>query len=146
MARLLGPHAADAEDVLQESWIRGLDALHQYRGEGFVTWMTRIALRCALDFLRRRDTRTALRSLDDARTIPDASGDPDLSQDLERGLAQLSPHARMTVVMHDIEGFTHQEIAQTLGIAVGTSKAHLFQARRKLRGWLDAHSSEENTA
>ena len=62
--------------------------------------------------------------------------DRELVTDIENALARLSTSARSVVVLHDIEGWTHADIAAELSIAVGTSKAHLFQARRKLRALL----------
>lgn len=137
VARVLGEQAGDAEDVLQEGWVRGLAAIPQYRGEAtFTTWMTRIALRCALDHLRRRENRAPPLSLDEARTIATPPVDRELATDIEHALARLSPNARSVVVLHDVEGWTHAEIGEELSIAVGTSKAHLFHARRKLRALL----------
>lgn len=137
VARVLGEHAAEAEDVLQEGWVRGLASIAQYRGDAsFPTWMTRIAVRSALDHLRRRESRTALLSLDDARSVAGPAVDRELVTDIDNALARLSSSARSVVVLHDIEGWTHAEIAVELSIAVGTSKAHLFQARRKLRALL----------
>lgn len=134
VARVLGEHAGDAEDVLQEAWVRGLAAIPQYRGDAaFTTWMTRIALRCALDYVRRRETRAPMLSLDEARTVATPPIDRELATDIEHALTRLSPNARSVVILHDIEGWTHVEIAEELSIAVGTSKAHLFHARRKLR-------------
>jgi RNA polymerase sigma-70 factor, ECF subfamily len=138
VARVLGEHAADAEDVLQEGWMRGLGAIDQYRGESaFGTWMTRIAIRCALDHLRKQHTRTPVLALDEARMISVPVVDHDLMTDIERAITRLSPHERSVLVMHDLEGLTHQEIAEIIGIAVGTSKVHLFNARRKLRRLLN---------
>jgi RNA polymerase sigma-70 factor (ECF subfamily) len=147
VARVLGDHAGDAEDVLQEGWIRGLGGIAEYRGESaFATWMTRIAVRCALDHLRRRETRVPLYALNEARAIASPAVDCDLATDVERALTRLSANARAVLLMHDLEGFTHPEIADALGIAVGTSKAHLFNARRKLRRLLDGISGNEATA
>ena len=66
--------------------------------------------------------------------------------DLERLIGQLPAGCRSVLVLHDIEGFTHEEIAASLGIAAGTSKAHLFRARRLLRRWLSLDADLENTA
>ena len=63
--------------------------------------------------------------------------------DLERLVAQLPAGCRSVLVLHDVEGFTHEEIAASLGIAVGTSKAHLFRARRLLRRWLSLDEGQE---
>lgn len=149
VSRVLGDQAAEAEDVLQVAWVRGLASISQYRGDSsFVTWMTRIALRCAFDHMRKRESRTPLLSLDEARAVASPTVDRELTTDIEHALARLSSQARSVVILHDIEGWTHGEIAAELGIAVGTSKAHLFQARRKLRVLLGAvtGSTQEETA
>ena len=146
-SRILGSHADAAEDVVQDGWIRAFGALDQFRAEAaFGTWITRIVIRVALDHLRRADARAPLYSLDEARTVAIAPIDQDLAADIEHAFARLSTHARSVFVMHDVEGFTHQEIADELGIAVGTSKVHLFNARRKLRTLLRGASDEGATA
>lgn len=149
VARVLGDRAADAEDVLQEAWVRGLAAVDGYRGEAaFGTWMTRVAVRCALDHLRVRENQTPLLSLDEARAVAAPAADPGLGTDLEVALSRLSSQARSVVILHDIEGWTHAEVAAELGIAAGTSKAHLFQARRRLRALLEPRrgTTREETA
>lgn len=135
--RLLAADAMSAEDVLQQAWINAIGALREFRGESaFSTWITRIAIRAALDSLRRRpDLRDSLPDADLAEYgAPNV--DLDSRLDLERLIAQLPSGCRGVLVLHDIEGFTHEEIADQFGIAVGTSKAHLFRARRLLRTWL----------
>jgi RNA polymerase sigma-70 factor (ECF subfamily) len=146
--RVLGDHASAADDVVQDGWIRALGAIDSYRADAaFGTWMTRIVIRTALDHLRRLDTRTPLLSLEEARGSAVAPLiDHDLAADIDAALTRLSTNARSVFVMHDIEGFSHQEIADELGIAVGTSKVHLFNARRKLRAMLRDVSDEGATA
>jgi RNA polymerase sigma-70 factor (ECF subfamily) len=147
VARVLGEQAGDAEDVLQEGWVRGFAAMAQYRGEAaFTTWMTRIAWRCAMDHLRRRESRAPLLSLDEARMVATPTVDRELATDIEHALARLSPNARSVVILHDIEGWTHGDIAAELSIAVGTSKAHLFHARRKLRALLAPGQSRRDSS
>jgi RNA polymerase sigma-70 factor (ECF subfamily) len=147
VARMLGEHADAAEDVLQDAWIKAFGAISQYRADStFGTWLTRIAIRGALDHLRRHDVRVAHLALDDARAAPAIDRDVELSTDIEQALARLTAHPRCVIVMHDIEGYTHQDIADALGIAVGTSKVHLHNARRKLRAMLDPDSHTEATA
>ena len=74
------------------------------------------------------------------------SGHEPPTTDIEHALATLSTNPRCVIVMHDIEGYTHEDIADALGIAVGTSKAHLHHARRKLRALLDPGSQKEASA
>ena len=135
--RLLASDVMAAEDVLQQAWINAIAALGDFRGESsFSTWLTRIAIRAALDQLRRRpDLRDALPDADLAQ-LTSLDGDIDGRIDLDRLIAQLPSGCRGVLVLHDIEGFTHEEIGDQLGIAIGTSKAHLFRARRLLRAWL----------
>ena len=147
IARILGDHADAAEDVLQDAWIKAFGAIAQYRADAaFGTWFTRIAIRGALDYLKHHDVRVSHLSLDEARVALVSERDLDLSADIENALARLTAHPRCVIVMHDIEGYTHQDIADALGIAVGTSKVHLFNARRKLRALLDPDSQSEATA
>jgi RNA polymerase sigma-70 factor (ECF subfamily) len=142
--RLLAADVTSAEDVLQQAWVNAIAALREFRGESaFSTWITRIAIRAAFDHLRRRpDLRD---SLPDADLIHVASPDGDIDGriDLDRLIGQLPSGCRGVLVLHDIEGFTHEEIADQFGIAVGTSKAHLFRARRLLRAWLTSPAMKE---
>ena len=113
------------------------------RDASFSTWMHRIAIRAALDHLRAhtplRDCASDILSAELAAPTPDVHG----QLDLERLIARLPAGCRSVLVLHDIEGFTHDEIAASLGIAVGTSKAHLFRARRLLRRWLSLDEDQE---
>jgi RNA polymerase sigma factor (sigma-70 family) len=132
--RLLAGNDADTDDVVQETWIAGCRGLHAYRGDSqFGTWLTTIGVRTA----RRRLT---LRE-DTGEPLPDdwSSDAPALAEgiDIERGIARLSDQHRAVLVLHDVEGFTHEEIAAQLGVATGTSKAALSRARAKLRRYLN---------
>ena len=142
--RMLASDVTSAEDVLQHAWINAIAALGDFRGESaFPTWITRIAIRAALDHLRRRpDLRDSLPDTELGR-LAGPSSDIDGRLDLERLIAQLPSGCRSVLVMHDVEGFTHEEIAAQFGIAVGTSKAHLFRARRLLRLWLTSPAVKE---
>ena len=129
--RLLGGLGSDVDDVVQDAWLAGCRGLHQYRGDArFLSWLTAIGARVAYASLSHR----GLRETDLMDDIADLRGDaPASTIDLERALAALSDAQRMVVVLHDIEGFTHEEIAGQLGMATGTSKATLSRARRALR-------------
>ena len=141
--RLLANDARAAEDVVQQAWVNGIGALRAFRGDAtFTTWMTRIAVRVALDHLRRRSVLDW--PPESSATEPLApSHDLDQRVDLERLIARLPSGCRGVLVLHDIEGFTHEEIASNLGLAVGTSKAQLFRARRLLRRWLTLDTEEK---
>jgi RNA polymerase sigma factor (sigma-70 family) len=142
--RLLASDSTAAEDVLQQAWVNAIAALGKFRRDAsFTTWMHRIAIRTALDHLRTRTTlRDCATDIVMAELVAPAN-DLDGQLDLERVIGQLPAGCRSVLVLHDIEGFTHEEIAASLGIAVGTSKAHLFRARRLLRRWLSLDENME---
>jgi RNA polymerase sigma-70 factor, ECF subfamily len=131
--RVLGADQRDLDDILQETWSRALRGLGGFRRDAALsTWLCGIAVRVAREALRR-----AGRWLGDDELDRIALPEPDPPTadriDLESAIAELPPRARTIVVLHDIEGFTHQEIAAQLGIADGTSKAALSRARHALR-------------
>lgn len=130
--RLLGAARRDeVDDVVQETWLAGCRGIHRYAGDAkFSSWLTTIGIRTAYSrFSRCSDAETEL--FDD---LPAPSGPGPASViDLERALSRLPDHQRAVVVLHDVEGFTHDEIAQQLGIAAGTARAMLSRARSALR-------------
>ena len=137
IARLVGHHGARAEDLTQETFVRAWQALPGYRFESaFGTWLYRLAANTALMELRARRSRPQSdgdAGLDDIGT-PDSAGHATaLSLDLERAVATLPPRARAVLVLFDVEGWKHEEIAEALGMAVGSSKAQLHRARGLLR-------------
>lgn len=131
LLRMLGGRRQDAEDVVQETWLAGCRGLRGFRGDAkFSTWLTSIGVRTTLNHLARgRGPETEPLS---ELPAPLGSG-PASGIDLERALAALPDQQRIVVVLHDIEGFTHEEIGEQLGIAPGTSKATLSRARHVLR-------------
>jgi RNA polymerase sigma-70 factor (ECF subfamily) len=135
VSRVLGASAGDAEDVVQDTWLRAYPALVTFRNESsFSTWLCSVGLRAALDSLRRNRKHVAEHLFDD-----DSPHDPPRNEDrmdIESAIARLAPGYRMVLVLHDVEGFTHEEIGMQLGIAPGTSKAQLFKARRVMRALL----------
>ena len=138
ISRLVGYHGARAEDLTQEAFVRAWQALPAYRFESaFGTWLHRLAVNTALMELRARRTRPQGDGDDDALDqigTPDSAGHATaLSLDLERAVATLPPRARAVLVLHDVEGWKHGEIADALGMAVGSSKAQLHRARGLLR-------------
>jgi RNA polymerase sigma-70 factor (ECF subfamily) len=126
-----------ARDFTQETFIRAFDRLAGFRRESaFSTWLYAIAMSVTLNGLRSvKRLRTREVTLDAAETL--GSGrppvDPDLKERLYRAIDSLPQGYRSVFVMHDVEGFTHEEIGEALGIQIGTSKAQLFRARAKLR-------------
>src|SRR6185369_12902052 len=111
-------------------------ALPSYRGDSqFSTWAHRIAVNRTLNALRK--TRR-LANIETEVQEDSASVDPDhdrtfVAQSIEEAAAKLSPGARAVFMLHDVEGYTHEEIAEELGITTGGSKSQLFKARAKLR-------------
>ena len=131
LQRLLGRDRHELDDVVQEVWLAASRGVHAYRGDAkFGTWLSAIGVRIVFNRLPRR-------SRDDDELSDDipspAEGAPATVIDLERAIAALPDHQRIVVVLHDVEGFTHEEIAEQLGIAIGTSKATLSRARHALR-------------
>lgn len=134
--RLVGGDPDLAADIAQEVWIQIFRALPTYRGDAqFSTWAHRIAVNRTLNALRSRRRIAAMETEveeDSAIEEPDTDR-PFLAASIEAATAQLSPGARTVFVLHDIEGYTHEEIAERLGITSGGSKSQLFKARAKLR-------------
>jgi RNA polymerase sigma-70 factor (ECF subfamily) len=138
--RLCG-HEARAEDLVQEAFVRAWQALPGFRFESaFSTWLHRLAVNTALMELRARSGGEALETDEealDAHATPDSAGQRTaLRLDLERAIATLPPRARAVLVLYDIEGWKHEEIATELGMAFGSSKAQLHRARQLLRARL----------
>jgi RNA polymerase sigma-70 factor (ECF subfamily) len=142
--RLVGGDPDLAADIAQEVWIQIFRALPSYRGDSqFSTWAHRIAVNRTLNALRKS---RRLANLETEVTEESASFEPDtdrsfIAQSIEDAAAKLSPGARAVFVLHDVEGYTHEEIAIELGITAGGSKSQLFKARAKLRKLL-AHLIE----
>ena len=136
-----------AQDFTQETFIRAFSRLSQYRGDASLsTWLHTIATSVSLNGMRSV-TRLRSRStpIDDVPELPAAterSSPHDLRERLHRSIDALSVKLRPVFVMHDVEGYTHEEIANTLGIPVGTSKARLFDARAKLRAALEIFAGD----
>lgn len=135
--RLVGQAGALAEDLTQEAFVRAWQALPSFRFESAVsTWLHRLAVNTALMELRARRSRPQADDDEDALealSTPDTAGRAVLGRDLERAVATLPPRARAVLVLYDVEGWKHEEIAEELGMAVGSSKAQLHRARGLLR-------------
>ncbi len=132
--RMVNGGEPEAEDVVQETWIRAVDRLGQFRWESKLsTWLIGIGANLCRDRLRR-DARRPSVQLDETLLPPvgHANGADDRI-DLERAIASLPPGYREVLLLHDVEGLTHVEIGERLGIAEGTSKSQLFFARKTMR-------------
>ena len=133
--RLCGDHDV-AADVAQEVWIQIFRALPGYRGDAqFGTWAHRIAVNRTLNALRKikRVAKLETEIEDDSAFVEGDSDRTFLAESIDEAMGKLSPGARMVFVLHDIEGYTHDEIGKELGITSGGSKSQLFKARAKLR-------------
>lgn len=145
ISRLVGGQRARAEDLTQDAFVRAWQALPAFRFESaFATWLHRLAVNTALMDLRSRRARPHDdgddAALDRVGATDSAGHTTALSLDLERAVASLPPRARAVLVLYDVEGWQHEEIAAALGMAVGSSKAQLHRARRLLRARLEAHA------
>ena len=135
-----------ARDFTQETFLRAYQRLDQFRGDAaFSTWLHSIAVSVSLNGLRKVDRhRKRERSLEDAAHVaPEGRGlEPDARERLKEAVDGLPEIYRTVLLMHDLEGYSHREIAETLGVAEGTSKARLFRAREKLRAALGEEMQE----
>lgn len=141
-----------ADDFTQETFIRAFERLESFRGEAALsTWLHRIALSVSYNGMRARSRVDRSESLDElldgeptvsASLAMPAPADPDLRDRLRAAIDALPEGCRAVFLLHDVEGFTHEEIGATLGVAAGTSKAQLFRAREKLRAWLAPFAPE----
>jgi RNA polymerase sigma-70 factor (ECF subfamily) len=139
--RMLSRNVADAEDAVQEAWVRALRGVSAFRGDSALgTWLVGITVRCALEVGRRRRRGDhEVFAPDHVRTTPAER------VDLERAIAALAEGYRHVLVLHDIYGYTHAEIGRLLGVDEGTSKSQLSRARHLVRRTLaDAVLSEES--
>jgi RNA polymerase sigma-70 factor (ECF subfamily) len=130
--RLTGGRDDDAADIVQEVWLRASRRLATFRWEAALpTWLTSIAINC----VRERSRRAHEAALPLTDEIPIVRTDH-RRLELEQAIQSLAEGYREVLVLHDIEGYTHEEIAGLLEIEPGTSKSQLFRARRALRAAL----------
>jgi len=134
--RMLDGMEADADDVIQDTWIAATAALRGFRHDAsFRTWITGIAINRCRGLLRTRGRWTALEPVAAVALSPPVP--LGARMDLERAIAALAPGYRAVLMLHDVEGYTHEEIGGMLDIAAGTSKAQLHHARRAMRALLE---------
>jgi RNA polymerase sigma-70 factor (ECF subfamily) len=131
---------ARAEELTQDTWVRVWESMGSFRGDAaFSTWLHRVTVNVVLQSeraARRRGRRFPLTATPDRHERAPETDEMDSRASritLERAVARLPPQARAVLVLHDIQGHTHSEIAEMLAIAEGTSRAHLYQARERLR-------------
>ncbi|HJR62827.1 MAG TPA: sigma-70 family RNA polymerase sigma factor [Gemmatimonadaceae bacterium] len=144
VARAITVTHEDAEDAVQDAFLHAYRALDRFRPEQpFGAWLHRIVANAALDLGRRRRVRDA-DSLPDSVALPfrDPAESDELRRRLIAGLGDLTARQRSVIVLHDVEGFTHAEIGEMLGMPEGTARSDLHHARAALRRALDDLWSE----
>lgn len=135
LARRICRTTEDAEDVVQETFIEVFKSIGQFRGQGSIWgWVRTVASSKALMRLRRNKYRDTDDLVDDV--APMKREDPALRMDLEAALERLSETSRAVVWLHDVEGYTHEEIAGMMDRTVSFSKSQLARAHARLRKWL----------
>ena len=146
--RLTGnPH--DAEDLTQETFMRVFRSLKRYKPGTFQGWLHRITTNLFLDMVRHRQTIRMEALPENYDRVPGTAPTPEqvyadanLDPDLERALAALHPDYRAAVVLCDVVGLTYEEIADTLGVKMGTVRSRIHRARTQLRAHLEAAERE----
>jgi RNA polymerase sigma-70 factor (ECF subfamily) len=142
----------DANDLAQESFIKAFQALRSFKGgSSFYTWLYRIAVNKTINFIKQRKNRMhmSLNDLDfNAEHDPDLvalisdktprreAGLAELQEKLNAALLKLSEPHRLVVVLHDVQGLPHDEIAKIMNCNIGTVRSRLFYARQQLQGYL----------
>ena len=145
---------AEAEDLSQEAFLQLFRKIGTFRGESaFSTWLHRLVVNVVLMHLRKKGIQQVpLEETDSSQEEPVRReyGDEDKRLmrsidriSLDRAIAQLPPGYRAVFVLHDVEGYEHNEIAQIMNYSVGNSKSQLLKARLKLRDWLREHRTGE---
>jgi RNA polymerase sigma-70 factor (ECF subfamily) len=139
--RLKAGDSTDATELMQDVFIRAWRRLETFRGDcAFSSWLHRLAVNTMLENTRGDNRRIArVLPMDDTSRLAGAarSSGIDLKMDMEDAIASLPKGARLAFVLHDVEGYQHQEIAEQLSVSVGTVKAQLHRARRLLRERLE---------
>jgi RNA polymerase sigma-70 factor (ECF subfamily) len=150
VARAVLGNLEDADDAAQDGFLSALRHLGRYDpNRPFGPWLLRIVANAATDRLRRRRVRSA-EAIPPTLAARDAGPDREADKSalyaaLRQGLATLPERQRVAVVLFDVEGYTHAEIAEVLGIPVGTVRSHVFHARRALRSALEPWKGWEGT-
>jgi RNA polymerase sigma-70 factor (ECF subfamily) len=139
--RLEAGDSADATELMQDVFIKAWRRISTFRGDcAFSSWLHRMTINTMLENARSDRRRIArVLPMDDTSLLPGAarSSGVELKMDMENAIASLPRGARLAFVLHDVEGYQHQEIAEQLSVSVGTIKAQLHRARRLLRERLE---------
>ena len=135
-----------ARELTQETFVRAFAQLGRFRGDSALsTWLHRVTISVVSNAMRKvKRFRARETDLDEATplAVQTPMADPDLREKLHRAIDELSEIYRITLVMHDVEGYTHEEIAKVLGVAEGTCKSRLSVARAQLREKLAPFAKE----
>ena len=136
-----------AQDFTQDAFIRAFERLPEFRGDSsFATWLHTIAVSVAMNGMRKvkrfRLRETELDEVMDAPGTTPREAEPDLKRRLAAAIDALPDGYRTVFLMHDVEGYTHEEIGAALGVHPGTSKTQLFRARARLRDALADFAGE----
>ena len=142
----------DAEDLTQEIFVKAFQALPRFKGKSsFYTWLYRIAVNKTINYRKKRNRKRAMSldqfdneiKLDDVYHDLTSKGSPlrslslsELQKKLSEAMQNLSEKHRTVVVLHDMQGIPHEEIAKMVGASVGTIRSRLFYARRQLQAEL----------
>jgi RNA polymerase sigma-70 factor (ECF subfamily) len=138
--RMVG-NEGEARDLTQDTFVRAWERLIQFRGQSDIgTWLHRIAVNVVLLHLRgsKRDALRLLDADDEVPSVRATDASIHIRLDVDAALAQLPSGARTVFVLHDVEGYSHDEISQMLGLAPGTVRTQLWRARRALMRLLDS--------
>ena len=139
--RLAGWNVHEAEEIVQDTWLRAVEALAEFRWESSIrTWLSGILINRAREFYRTRKKEQHTIIADELAAEVVATEDFERI-DLEQAIAALPNGYRQVLVLHDVEGYTHEEIGRLLEIDAGTSKSQLSHARRAVRGSLQPHTA-----
>lgn len=140
--RLKAGDKSDATELLQDVFIKAWRRLDTFRGDSaFGSWLHRLAVNTMLENARSDQRRTArVLPMEDTSRLTGAARSSGIESrmDMETAIASLPKGARIAFVLHDVEGYQHQEIAEQLSVTVGTVKAQLHRARRLLRERLES--------
>lgn len=141
LALRLTNREADAEDALQDAWIRACRLLDEFQWRSSLrTWLTGILINCVRE-LKRKHERRAEEQITDHFPLAGTVESPELN--LENVIGSLPNGYRQILVLHDLEGYTHEEIGRLLDINIGTSKSQLHHARKVIRALLSRSNHDE---
>jgi RNA polymerase sigma-70 factor, ECF subfamily len=136
VARGLLGNTADAEDAVQEAFLKLYRSLGAFKGESRLsTFLHRILVNACFDLGRKRKRRAETQDVEETgrEGLASSAPDPALRVTLDRGLRRLPPQQRAVFVLFEVEGLTHREVGEVLGIPEGTSKHALFLAKKSLQ-------------